>query len=32
MEEVVIVAAARTGVGKFRGSLARIPAPELGAR
>ncbi len=31
MEEVVIVAAARTAVGKFGGSLAKIPAAELGA-
>ncbi|MEO0318914.1 MAG: hypothetical protein RL404_2591, partial [Pseudomonadota bacterium] len=31
MEEVVIVAAARTGVGKFGGTLAKIPAAELGA-
>jgi len=31
MTEVVIVAAARTAVGKFGGSLAKIPAPELGA-
>jgi acetyl-CoA C-acetyltransferase len=31
MTEVVIVAAARTAVGKFNGSLAKIPAPELGA-
>ena len=31
MEEVVIVAAARTAVGKFGGSLAKIPATELGA-
>ena len=31
MEDVVIVAAARTAVGKFGGSLARVPAPELGA-
>ncbi|HEY1147784.1 MAG TPA: acetyl-CoA C-acetyltransferase [Pseudoduganella sp.] len=31
MEEVVIVAAARTAVGKFGGSLAKIPASELGA-
>ncbi|CAB3757581.1 acetyl-CoA C-acetyltransferase [Paraburkholderia solisilvae] len=31
MTDVVIVSAARTGVGKFGGSLARIPAPELGA-
>jgi acetyl-CoA C-acetyltransferase len=31
MEEVVIVAAGRTGIGSFSGSLAKIPAPELGA-
>ncbi|RCW73693.1 acetyl-CoA C-acetyltransferase [Pseudorhodoferax soli] len=31
MEDIVIVAAARTAVGKFGGSLAKIPAPELGA-
>ena len=31
MEEVVIVAAGRTGVGKFGGSLAKIPAADLGA-
>ena len=31
MEEVVIVAAGRTAVGKFGGSLAKIPASELGA-
>jgi len=31
MEDIVIVSAARTAVGKFGGSLARIPAPELGA-
>ena len=31
MDDIVIVAAGRTGVGKFGGSLARIPAPELGA-
>ncbi len=31
MEEVVIVAAARTAVGKFGGTLAKIPAAELGA-
>ncbi len=31
MEEIVIVAAARTAVGKFRGSLTNIPATELGA-
>jgi acetyl-CoA C-acetyltransferase len=29
--EIVIVSAARTGVGKFGGSLAKTPAPELGA-
>ena len=31
MEDIVIVAAARTAVGKFGGSLAKIPATELGA-
>ncbi|MDN4056953.1 acetyl-CoA C-acetyltransferase [Massilia sp. YIM B02769] len=31
MEDVVIVAAGRTPVGKFGGSLAKIPAAELGA-
>src|SRR3954465_3118968 len=31
MEDIVIVSAVRTGVGKFGGSLAKIPAPELGA-
>ena len=31
MDEVVIVAATRTGVGKFGGTLAKIPATELGA-
>ncbi|MGO4381084.1 acetyl-CoA C-acetyltransferase [Pseudoduganella sp. RAF19] len=31
MDEVVIVAAGRTAVGKFGGSLAKIPASELGA-
>ena len=31
MDEVVIVAACRTGVGKFGGSLAKIAAAELGA-
>ncbi|MBA5604933.1 acetyl-CoA C-acetyltransferase [Duganella sp. LX20W] len=31
MEDVVIVAAGRTAVGKFGGSLAKIPASELGA-
>jgi acetyl-CoA C-acetyltransferase len=31
MSDIVIVAAARTAVGKFGGSLAKVPAPELGA-
>jgi acetyl-CoA C-acetyltransferase len=31
MEQAVIVAAARTAVGKFGGSLAAVSAPELGA-
>jgi len=31
MDEVVIVAALRTGVGKFGGTISKIPAPELGA-
>ncbi|HEY8024137.1 MAG TPA: acetyl-CoA C-acetyltransferase [Burkholderiaceae bacterium] len=31
MEEVVIVGALRTAVGKFGGSLAKIPASDLGA-
>ncbi|HCP54356.1 MULTISPECIES: acetyl-CoA C-acetyltransferase [Pseudomonas] len=31
MQEVVIVAATRTAIGTFQGSLANIPAPELGA-
>ncbi len=31
MDDIVIVSAGRTGVGKFGGSLAKIPAPELGA-
>ena len=31
MTEIVIVAAARTAVGKFGGALAKIPAAELGA-
>ncbi len=30
-EDIVIVAAARTAVGKFGGSLAKVPAAELGA-
>ncbi|WP_047393732.1 acetyl-CoA C-acetyltransferase [Chitinibacter sp. ZOR0017] len=31
MTEVVIVAAARTALGNFAGSLAKVSAPELGA-
>jgi len=31
MEEIVIVAAARTAIGKFGGSLAHTPATDLGA-
>ncbi|NIC43523.1 acetyl-CoA C-acetyltransferase [Aquabacterium sp. A08] len=31
MEDIVIVGAARTAVGKFGGSLSKIPATELGA-
>jgi acetyl-CoA C-acetyltransferase len=31
MQDIVIVSAARTAVGKFGGSLAKVPAPELGA-
>ena len=31
MEDIVIVAAARTAVGKFGGSLAKTPATEMGA-
>ena len=31
MNEVVIVAAARTAVGKFGGTIAKVPAAELGA-
>ncbi|WP_445661320.1 thiolase family protein, partial [Azohydromonas aeria] len=31
MTDIVIVAAARTAVGKFGGSLAKVSAPELGA-
>jgi len=30
-QDIVIVAAVRTAVGKFGGSLAKTPAPELGA-
>ena len=31
MEDIVIVSAVRTAVGKFGGSLAKVPASELGA-
>ncbi|EKE69602.1 acetyl-CoA C-acetyltransferase [Gallaecimonas xiamenensis] len=31
MQDVVIVAATRTAVGSFQGSLSQIPAPELAA-
>ncbi|CAD5108645.1 acetyl-CoA C-acetyltransferase [Zestomonas carbonaria] len=31
MTDVVIVAATRTAIGSFQGSLADVPAPELGA-
>jgi len=31
MTDIVIVAALRTGIGKFGGGLAKTPAPELGA-
>lgn len=31
MTDIVIVAAARTAVGKFGGSLAKVSAPMLGA-
>jgi acetyl-CoA C-acetyltransferase len=31
MTDIVIVSAARTAVGKFGGSLAKTPAPELGS-
>ena len=31
MQDIVIVAATRTAVGKFGGSLAKTPATELGA-
>ena len=31
MKDVVIVAAKRTAIGKFGGSLAKVSAPELGA-
>ena len=31
MEDIVIVSAARTAVGKFGGTLAKVAASELGA-
>ncbi|MDR0275062.1 MAG: acetyl-CoA C-acetyltransferase [Burkholderiaceae bacterium] len=31
MEDIVIVSAARTAVGKFGGSIAKVPATELGS-
>src|SRR5437762_11741806 len=31
MEDILIVGAARTAIGKFGGSLAKLPASELGA-
>ena len=31
MEDIVIVSAVRTAVGKFGGSLAKVAAPDLGA-
>jgi acetyl-CoA C-acetyltransferase len=31
MTDIVIVGAVRTAIGKFGGTLAKIPAPELGA-
>jgi acetyl-CoA C-acetyltransferase len=31
MEEIVILSAARTAIGKFNGTLKDVPAPELGA-
>jgi acetyl-CoA C-acetyltransferase len=31
MTQTVIVSATRTAIGKFGGSLAKVPAPELGA-
>lgn len=32
MQDVVILAAKRTAIGKFGGSLAAIPAADLGAK
>jgi acetyl-CoA C-acetyltransferase len=31
MTDIVIAGAVRTGIGKFGGGLAKVPAPELGA-
>jgi len=31
MEEIVIVGAARTAIGKFGGTLAKVAASDLGA-
>jgi len=31
MSDIVIVAAQRTAVGRFGGTLAKTPAPDLGA-
>jgi acetyl-CoA C-acetyltransferase len=31
MTDIVIAGALRTGIGKFGGALAKVPAPELGA-
>ena len=32
MNDVVITAALRSGVGKFNGTIGKIPAAELGAQ
>ena len=31
MSDIVIAGAVRTAIGKFGGTLAKTPAPELGA-
>ena len=31
LQDVVIVSAVRTPIGSFQGSLAEVPAPQLGA-
>src|SRR5437763_7442060 len=31
MTDIVIVAALRTAIGKFGGTIAKVPAPELGS-